>query len=75
MLLRIALLTLQVHHVDQHLFFTAGKGRAIVGGEEQDIEAGDMVIVPQGVKHNCKWYSRWGWGASTIGRPETREQS
>ncbi|KAI9632142.1 RmlC-like cupin domain-containing protein [Dioszegia hungarica] len=42
----------EVHHVDQHLFFTAGKAKAVVGGEEKVVEAGDLVIVPQGVKHN-----------------------
>lgn len=42
----------QVHHVDQHLIFTQGKCQAIVAGEKKDISAGDLVIVPQGTKHN-----------------------
>ncbi len=42
----------QVHHVDQHLIFTQGQCKAIVGGEERDIKAGDLVVVPQGTKHN-----------------------
>lgn len=42
----------EVHHVDQHLIFIRGQCRAIVGGEEKTVNAGDMVIVPQGTKHN-----------------------
>jgi len=42
----------EVHHVDQHLIFTSGKCKAIVAGEEREVKAGDMVIVPQGTKHN-----------------------
>lgn len=44
----------EIHHVDQHLVFTSGTAKAIVGGEEKEIKAGDLVIVPQGTKHNCK---------------------
>jgi mannose-6-phosphate isomerase-like protein (cupin superfamily) len=43
-----------VHTVDQHLIFTSGICKAIVEGEERDVKAGDMVIVPQGTKHNCE---------------------
>ncbi len=43
----------EVHHVDQHLVFTSGVCKAVVGGEERTVEAGDLVIVPQGTKHNC----------------------
>ncbi|ODO05089.1 mannose-6-phosphate isomerase [Cryptococcus wingfieldii CBS 7118] len=42
----------EIHTVDQHLVFTSGTARAIVGGEEKEIKAGDLVIVPQGTKHN-----------------------
>ncbi|WVR03207.1 hypothetical protein IAU60_000198 [Kwoniella sp. DSM 27419] len=42
----------EVHHVDQHLIFTSGQAKAIVAGEEKEIKAGDLVIVPQGTKHN-----------------------
>lgn len=42
----------EVHHVDQHLIFTAGTCKAIVAGEERTINAGDICIVPQGTKHN-----------------------
>ena len=47
-------LTRQVHTVDQHLIFTSGICKAIVGGEEKEVKAGDLVIVPQGTKHNCE---------------------
>jgi len=42
----------ETHTVDQHLVFTSGMGKAVVAGEEQDVKAGDLVIVPAGTKHN-----------------------
>jgi mannose-6-phosphate isomerase-like protein (cupin superfamily) len=45
----------EVHSVDQHLIFTSGVCKAIVAGEEKEVKAGDMVIVPQGTKHNCRF--------------------
>lgn len=44
----------EVHEVDQHLFFTSGVARAEVGGETKEVKAGDLVVVPQGTKHNCE---------------------
>lgn len=41
----------EIHTVDQILTFTSGRGLAQVGGEERDIKAGDMVVVPAGTKH------------------------
>ncbi|KAK2755691.1 hypothetical protein FQN54_005840 [Arachnomyces sp. PD_36] len=41
----------EIHTVDQVLIFTHGTGRAIVAGKEQDISAGDLVIVPAGTQH------------------------
>lgn len=41
----------EVHTVDQILTFTAGMGLAQVGGREQTVQAGDMVIVPAGTRH------------------------
>ncbi|KAI3556102.1 cupin domain-containing protein [Colletotrichum abscissum] len=41
----------EVHTVDQILTFTSGKGLAQVAGTEQEVKAGDMVIVPAGTKH------------------------
>lgn len=37
---------------DQVLYFVEGKGKASVGGEEVDIEEGDIVLVPSGTPHN-----------------------
>lgn len=39
-------------HVEQTLFFLEGKGRAVIGGEERDINKGDVFIVSPGTKHN-----------------------
>ncbi|WQF80600.1 Putative rmlC-like cupin domain superfamily, rmlC-like jelly roll protein [Colletotrichum destructivum] len=41
----------EIHTVDQVLTFTSGKGLAQVGSKEQEVKAGDMVIVPAGTKH------------------------
>ncbi|KAH8909268.1 RmlC-like cupin [Coniochaeta sp. PMI_546] len=41
----------EIHTVDQILTFTSGTGLAQVGGKEQKVKAGDMVIVPAGTKH------------------------
>lgn len=41
----------QIHTVDQILTFTSGKGRATVAGKDQDVKAGDLVIVPAGTQH------------------------
>ncbi|KAK4201588.1 RmlC-like cupin domain-containing protein [Triangularia verruculosa] len=41
----------EIHTVDQILTFTSGTGLAQVGGEEREIKAGDMVVVPAGTKH------------------------
>jgi len=42
---------MQVHTVDQILIFTSGKGLATVAGKNQEVEAGDIVIVPAGTQH------------------------
>jgi mannose-6-phosphate isomerase-like protein (cupin superfamily) len=42
---------MQVHTVDQILTFTSGKGKATVAGKDQDVQAGDLVIVPAGTQH------------------------
>ncbi|KAK3941278.1 RmlC-like cupin domain-containing protein [Diplogelasinospora grovesii] len=41
----------EIHTVDQILTFTSGTGLAQVGGKEQKVGGGDMVIVPAGTKH------------------------
>ncbi|KZT57773.1 cupin 2 conserved barrel domain protein [Calocera cornea HHB12733] len=42
----------EIHHVDQTLCFTKGKAKAVIEGEEKDINSGDIVIVPAGNRHN-----------------------
>jgi mannose-6-phosphate isomerase-like protein (cupin superfamily) len=37
---------------DQVLIFTEGTARADVGGEQQEVGAGDLVAVPAGTRHN-----------------------
>ncbi len=37
--------------MDQILTFTSGKGLAQVGGKEQEVKAGDLVVVPAGTQH------------------------
>ncbi|KAG9248990.1 RmlC-like cupin domain-containing protein [Calycina marina] len=41
----------EVHTVDQALTFTSGTGRATIAGKDQDIKAGDLVVVPAGTQH------------------------
>jgi putative ABC transport system ATP-binding protein len=41
----------QVHLVDQILLFTSGRGLATVAGVDQEVSAGDVVIVPAGTQH------------------------
>ena len=42
---------LQKHTVDQILTFTSGKGKATISGVDQDVKAGDLIIVPAGTQH------------------------
>lgn len=37
---------------DQILSFVSGVGRGVVSGKERKIKAGDVVVVPAGLKHN-----------------------
>ncbi|EOA84767.1 hypothetical protein ACJQWK_07183 [Exserohilum turcicum] len=41
----------EVHLVDQILLFTSGRGLATVAGKEQEVQAGDVVVVPAGTQH------------------------
>jgi mannose-6-phosphate isomerase-like protein (cupin superfamily) len=41
----------QKHTVDQILTFTSGTGRATIAGKDQDVKAGDLIIVPAGTQH------------------------
>ena len=42
----------EVHKVDQFIRCEAGKGKAILDGEQFDISDGTAIIVPAGTKHN-----------------------
>jgi len=41
----------EVHTVDQALTFTSGTGKATINGVDQDVEAGDLMVVPAGTQH------------------------
>jgi len=41
----------EVHTVDQVLTFTSGKGKATINGKDQDVKAGDLMVVPAGTQH------------------------
>jgi len=41
----------EVHTVDQALTFTSGKGKATINGKDQDVQAGDLMVVPAGTQH------------------------
>lgn len=40
------------HHVEQVIAITSNSGMSVLDGVERPIKAGDIVIVPPGVKHN-----------------------
>lgn len=42
----------EVHNLDQFIRIESGQGKTVVGGSEQEIEAGFIVLVPAGVRHN-----------------------
>jgi mannose-6-phosphate isomerase-like protein (cupin superfamily) len=42
----------EVHDVDQFIRIEQGKGKAVLDGEEFDIENDFAVVVPAGAKHN-----------------------
>jgi mannose-6-phosphate isomerase-like protein (cupin superfamily) len=43
----------EVHeHTDQVLSFVSGVGEARVGGQKRTVQAGDLVAVPAGTRHN-----------------------
>lgn len=39
-------------HVEQLLFIMSGKGNVIIDGKENDVAAGDVVVVTPGETHN-----------------------
>ncbi len=40
------------HRVEQTLFLLSGTGKAVLNGKEYPFNAGDVVVVPPGTKHN-----------------------
>jgi mannose-6-phosphate isomerase-like protein (cupin superfamily) len=42
-------------------FFTAGRGRLRVGGEERDVSAGDCAVIPPGTVHKL-----WNTGSDPL---------
>jgi mannose-6-phosphate isomerase-like protein (cupin superfamily) len=42
----------EVHNVDQFIRIEAGKGKAVLDGEEFDIEDDYAVVIPAGTRHN-----------------------
>lgn len=42
---------MQVHAVDQALTFTSGIGKATINGKDQEVKAGDLMVVPAGTQH------------------------
>jgi len=44
---------LETHdNVDQFIRVEAGKGKALLNGEEHDLEDGSAVVIPAGTQHN-----------------------
>jgi len=41
----------EVHTVDQALTFTSGIGLATINGKDQEVKAGDLMVVPAGTQH------------------------
>ena len=41
----------EAHTVDQALTFTSGIGKATIAGKDQDVKAGDLMVVPAGTQH------------------------
>jgi mannose-6-phosphate isomerase-like protein (cupin superfamily) len=42
----------ETHEVDQILAFVAGEGEGTLDGRKNRIEAGSLVVVPAGMRHN-----------------------
>ena len=51
----------EVHTVDQALTFTSGTGKATINGKDQDVKAGDLMVVPAGknIFHLSEFL--WSW--------------
>ena len=42
---------LHSHEEEEYWFILTGRGTAVVGDQEFEVEAGDLVLTPAGVKH------------------------
>ena len=42
----------EVHKLDQFIRIEAGRGKAVLDGQEREIEDGFAVVIPAGVRHN-----------------------
>lgn len=43
---------MEVHPFDQVIFIVEGSGKAILDGKESDVQAGDLIFIPEGTQHN-----------------------
>ena len=43
---------METHKFDQIIFIVEGNGKAILDGKTTLVKSGDMIFIPQGVKHN-----------------------
>lgn len=41
-------------HVEQTLYFHAGEGEAVLDGQSSPLQAGDVLVVTPGTRHNVK---------------------
>lgn len=42
----------ETHRADQTTYFVEGQGSAVIGGKSSRVAAGQMIVIPQGSKHN-----------------------
>ncbi len=42
----------EVHELDQFIRIEAGQGKAVMDGEESEVQDGTAIVVPAGTKHN-----------------------
>lgn len=59
----------EVHDVDQILFFVEGEGEAVIDGKTSPVNEGDVVFVPNSVRHNFKNTGSDDWKIYTVYSP------
>lgn len=42
----------EVHQLDQFIRIEKGSGKSVLDGQESDLSAGSVVVIPQGTRHN-----------------------